>query len=121
MSNTLWAKMHGGTTHFPIALVMVSALFDMASLFFPTTLPGLAAAETALVDCCFAVAAVAVGRKRDKPGRTKAAANPDKAAFPSTDIKTPLGSFCWNYAHLNRRKARILSWLHGSVLSVISC
>ncbi len=35
MSNTLWAKMHGGTTHFPIALVMVSALFDMASLFFP--------------------------------------------------------------------------------------
>src|SRR5438105_4049580 len=42
MSNTLWAKMHGGTTHFPIALVMVSALFDMASLFFPTTLPGLA-------------------------------------------------------------------------------
>src|SRR6267142_3253194 len=35
MTNTLWAKMHGGTTHFPIALVMVSALFDMASLFLP--------------------------------------------------------------------------------------
>src|SRR6266478_8206974 len=35
MSNALWAKMHGGTTHFPIALIMVSALFDMASLFFP--------------------------------------------------------------------------------------
>ncbi len=35
MSNALWAKMHGGTTHFPIALIMASALFDMASLFFP--------------------------------------------------------------------------------------
>ena len=34
MSNALWAKMHGGTTHFPIALIMASALFDMASLFF---------------------------------------------------------------------------------------
>jgi len=35
MSNALWAKMHGGTTHFPIALIMASALFDMAGLFFP--------------------------------------------------------------------------------------
>ena len=34
MSNALWAKMHGGTTHFPIALIMASALFDMAGLFF---------------------------------------------------------------------------------------
>ena len=33
MSNDLWAKMHGGATHFPIALVMASTLFDMASLF----------------------------------------------------------------------------------------
>src|SRR5258706_5350856 len=34
MSSDFWAKMHGGATHFPIALVMVSALFDMAGLFF---------------------------------------------------------------------------------------
>ena len=27
--------MHGGTTHFPIALVMASALFDLAGLFVP--------------------------------------------------------------------------------------
>jgi len=33
MSNDLWAKMHGGATHFPIALVMASTLFDLASLF----------------------------------------------------------------------------------------
>jgi uncharacterized membrane protein len=35
MSNDLWAKMHGGATHFPIALVMVSALFDTAGLLVP--------------------------------------------------------------------------------------
>lgn len=34
MSSDFWAKMHGGATHFPIALVMVSALFDMAGVFF---------------------------------------------------------------------------------------
>src|SRR6266446_4002875 len=33
MDNSLWVKMHGGTTHFPIALVMASALFDLAGLF----------------------------------------------------------------------------------------
>src|SRR5258708_4001326 len=32
MDNSLWAKMHGGTTHFPIALVMVSTLFDLISV-----------------------------------------------------------------------------------------
>jgi uncharacterized membrane protein len=32
MDNSLWVKMHGGTTHFPIALVMASALFDLAGL-----------------------------------------------------------------------------------------
>ena len=35
MSNVLWAKMHGGTTHFPIALVMASALFDLAGFLLP--------------------------------------------------------------------------------------
>jgi uncharacterized membrane protein len=35
MSNTLWAKMHGGTTHFPIALVMTSMLLDMAGMVLP--------------------------------------------------------------------------------------
>jgi len=35
MSNTLWAKMHGGATHFPIALVMTSMLLDMAGVFLP--------------------------------------------------------------------------------------
>src|SRR5712692_9133871 len=39
MSNDLWAKMHGGATHFPIALVLASTLFDMASLFVRDT-PG---------------------------------------------------------------------------------
>jgi len=35
MSNTLWAKMHGGTTHFPIALVMTSMLLDLAGMVLP--------------------------------------------------------------------------------------
>ena len=35
MDNSLWVKMHGGTTHFPIALVMASALFDLAGLIVP--------------------------------------------------------------------------------------
>src|SRR5882757_2515090 len=35
MDNSLWIKMHGGTTHFPIALVMASALFDLAVLIVP--------------------------------------------------------------------------------------
>ena len=35
MDNSLWVKMHGGTTHFPIALVMASALFDLVSSLAP--------------------------------------------------------------------------------------
>src|SRR6476620_8815597 len=35
MDNSLWVKMHGGTTHFPIALVISSALFDFAALIVP--------------------------------------------------------------------------------------
>src|SRR6266436_670300 len=38
MDNSLWVKMHGGTTHFPIALVMASALFDLAGLIVPENL-----------------------------------------------------------------------------------
>src|SRR6266516_1658144 len=35
MTNALWAKMHGGTTHFPIALVMASVVFDLAGFLLP--------------------------------------------------------------------------------------
>ena len=35
MDNSLWVKMHGGTTHFPIALVMASALFDLMGSLVP--------------------------------------------------------------------------------------
>jgi uncharacterized membrane protein len=35
MNSSLWVKMHGGTTHFPIALIMASALFDLASASVP--------------------------------------------------------------------------------------
>jgi len=35
MNSSLWVKMHGGATHFPIALLMVSALFDLASWVVP--------------------------------------------------------------------------------------
>src|SRR6266404_5281830 len=34
MNQTLWARMHGGTTHFPIALLMVSVLFDHAAFWW---------------------------------------------------------------------------------------
>ena len=37
MDNSLWIKMHGGMTHFPIALVMASIAFDLASLVAPDT------------------------------------------------------------------------------------
>ena len=30
MNQTFWARMHGGTTHFPIALLMISVVFDQA-------------------------------------------------------------------------------------------
>jgi uncharacterized membrane protein len=33
MDNSLWIKMHGGMTHFPIALVMASIVFDLAGVF----------------------------------------------------------------------------------------
>lgn len=35
MDNSLWIKMHGGITHFPIALVMASIAFDAAGLVAP--------------------------------------------------------------------------------------
>ena len=35
MDNSLWVKMHGGTTHFPIALVTASVLFDLVGLLAP--------------------------------------------------------------------------------------
>ncbi len=33
MNNVVWARMHGGATHFPIALLMVSVAFDVAGFW----------------------------------------------------------------------------------------
>jgi uncharacterized membrane protein len=34
MNQTFWARMHGGATHFPIALIMVSVAFDVAGFWW---------------------------------------------------------------------------------------
>lgn len=34
MNQTFWARMHGGATHFPIALLMVSVAFDHAGFWW---------------------------------------------------------------------------------------
>ena len=34
MNQTFWARMHGGATHFPIALIMVSVVFDLAGFWW---------------------------------------------------------------------------------------
>ena len=34
MNQALWARMHGGATHFPIALLMVSVVFDHAAFWW---------------------------------------------------------------------------------------
>ncbi len=34
MNPTFWARMHGGATHFPIALLMVSVVFDAAGFWW---------------------------------------------------------------------------------------
>jgi uncharacterized membrane protein len=34
MNNAFWARMHGGATHFPIALLMVSLVFDLAGFWW---------------------------------------------------------------------------------------
>jgi len=34
MNQTFWARMHGGVTHFPIALIMVSVVFDAAGFWW---------------------------------------------------------------------------------------
>jgi len=41
MDNSIWVKMHGGTTHFPIALVMASVVFDLAGVIVPDSADGL--------------------------------------------------------------------------------
>jgi uncharacterized membrane protein len=38
MNQTLWARMHGGATHFPIALMMVSVVFDYAGFWWSNEL-----------------------------------------------------------------------------------
>ena len=35
MNIAFWARMHGGATHFPIALLLVSVLFDLAGFWWP--------------------------------------------------------------------------------------
>jgi uncharacterized membrane protein len=40
MDNSIWLKMHGGTTHFPIALVMASVAFDLAAVIVPENADG---------------------------------------------------------------------------------
>src|SRR5580700_6452848 len=34
MNQTFWARMHGGATHFPFALLMVSVAFDHAGFWW---------------------------------------------------------------------------------------
>jgi uncharacterized membrane protein len=34
MNQVFWARMHGGATHFPIALLMVSVVFDHAAFWW---------------------------------------------------------------------------------------
>jgi uncharacterized membrane protein len=34
MNQTLWARLHGGATHFPIALLMVSVVFEHAGFWW---------------------------------------------------------------------------------------
>jgi uncharacterized membrane protein len=36
---SIWPKLHGASTHFPVALAMAAALFDGASALIPTSLP----------------------------------------------------------------------------------
>ena len=38
MNQTFWARMHGGATHFPIALLMVSVVFDVAGFWWRSEL-----------------------------------------------------------------------------------
>ena len=40
MGNSIWVKMHGGATHFPIALVMASVTFDLAAGIVPDSADG---------------------------------------------------------------------------------
>jgi uncharacterized membrane protein len=35
MNQILWARMHGGATHFPLALLAVSVVFDHAGFWWP--------------------------------------------------------------------------------------
>ena len=35
MNNEIWAKMHGATVHFPIALILCSGVLEASGFFFP--------------------------------------------------------------------------------------
>jgi uncharacterized membrane protein len=39
MNQTFWARMHGRATHFPIALLIVSVVFDQAAFWWRDELP----------------------------------------------------------------------------------
>jgi uncharacterized membrane protein len=34
MNQTFWARLHGGATHFPVALLMISVIFDYAGFWW---------------------------------------------------------------------------------------
>jgi len=36
MNNEMWAKMHGATVHFPIALILCSGVLDASGFLFPS-------------------------------------------------------------------------------------
>jgi uncharacterized membrane protein len=40
MNQTFWARMHGGATHFPLALLAVSVAFDLAGFWWRDELRG---------------------------------------------------------------------------------
>lgn len=65
MNSSIWLRMHGGATHFPIALVLASALFDLAGYAVPagTTRQNLRAAafHTLIVAALGSVGAVITG------------------------------------------------------------
>jgi len=35
MNSLFWSRAHGGATHFPIALILGAALFDLLAFYLP--------------------------------------------------------------------------------------
>src|ERR1700683_733829 len=55
---TLWPKLHGASTHFPVALAMAAALFEGLAALLPTTSPRKAQLQSA---GCFTIILGALG------------------------------------------------------------